>query len=315
MLPSAPRLSVVLLTVDNFESIRTTVEHLAAQSIASELELVLCAPSEEELALDAPAVSGLHSVQVVETGKVAVAGPTRARAARAARAPIVAYGEDHCYPDPGWAAALLRAHEEPHAAVGPAMRNANPDSIVSWADLLQEYGPWIAPGRRGVVNLLQGHNSSYKRDILLAYGPRLDTLMEAETVLFWDLRSQGHTLFFETEATAAHVNFSRWSVWLPMQWHLGRVFAHTRALDWPLLKRVAFALACPLLPALRLTRIIASARRSRLPGKLVARVVPPLILALTLEAVAQAAGTLFGPGSSLPKLTALEFHRLQVNAS
>jgi hypothetical protein len=312
---NAPSLSVALITVDTFESVRKTVAHLAAQTVASEIELVLCAPTQKELALDTTAVAGLHSVQIIETGSLSAVGPIRAQAARTATAAVVAYGEDHCYPDPGWAEALLRAHQEPHAAVGPAMRNANPETLVSWADLIQEYGPWMAPGRRGVVPLLQGHNSSYKRDVLLSYGPRLDTLMESETVLFWDLRSRGHTLFFEPDATAAHVNFSRWRVWLRVLWHLGRVFAHTRALEWPRMKRVAFALASPLIPGVRLARLMSSTRRNQVPASLMVRTLPMLMLGLIVDAVAQAAGSAFGPGSSIPKLTAMEFRRVQVNAS
>jgi hypothetical protein len=311
----APALSFVLLTVDDFESVRTTVAHLAAQSVADQIELVLCAPSRGSLAIDEDAVTPFHSVQVVETGTITVSGPVRARAAHAARAPIIAYGEDHCYPDPGWAVALLRAHEQPHAAVGPAMRNANPESIVSWADLLMEYGLWIAPGRRGLVPLLQGHNSSYKRDILLSYGDRLDALLEVETVLLWDLVKRGHTLFFETHATAAHVNFSRWRVWLPMQWHLARSFSSTRAMDWHKARRLAFALAAPLVPLVRLTRIMDSAVRNGLPAPLLLRILPALLVGLIVDGAAQAVGSVFGPGSSPTHVTALEFHRLEVNAA
>ena len=44
---------------------------------------------------------------------------------------VVAFGEEHCFPEPGWAQALIDAHREDYAAVGPAMHNANPDTIVS----------------------------------------------------------------------------------------------------------------------------------------------------------------------------------------
>jgi len=41
------------------------------------------------------------------------------------------------------------------------MHNANPDSIVSWADFLIGYGPWAAPIARHEPEYLPGHNSSY----------------------------------------------------------------------------------------------------------------------------------------------------------
>ena len=92
---------------------------------------------------------------------------------REASAPIVVFTEDHCFPEPEWAAALLARHAEPWAAVGPVLRNANPETTVSWADLLIAYGPWLAPGVAGPKDHLPGHNSSYKTSVLREYGDRL----------------------------------------------------------------------------------------------------------------------------------------------
>jgi hypothetical protein len=304
---------VIIITPDTFETIRTTVGHLVAQTIASRIELVICTPMPDELAMDERAVIGLHSVRVVRSAPLSTSGPTRARGAREATAPIIVYSEDHCYPDPGWAEALLAAHREPHAAIGPAVRNANPESLVSWADLLMGYGPWIAPGRGGVVTLLPGHNSSYKRDVLLTYGPELDALMEAETVLFWDLQRRGHTLYFEPRAIVAHVNFSRLSIWFPVQWDTSRSFSAMRALAWSYPRKLAFALASPLIPLLRLTRIVRSALRNGLGLTSVAKVLPLLMAGLTVDAAAQATGTLAGPGVSTMRMSAREFHRMRLN--
>jgi hypothetical protein len=308
-----PRLSVILITLDTFETLRTTVSHLARQTIVGDIELVICGPSAESLRIDAAAVSKLHSVKIVPTGVISVSGPVRAEAARAASAPIVAYGEEHCYPDPGWAEALLVAHKSPHAAISPAFRNANPETVVSCADLLTGYGPWIAPGRAGIVGLLPGHNTSYKREVLLSYGSELDVLMEAETVLFWDLRRRGYTLYLEPAATVAHLNFARWNVWLAVQWHLGRVFSATRALKWSSPRRIAFALAAPLIPFVRYARIVLSGTRNGVGVAHLVRVTPALAIGLAVDAVAQASACLGGAGRSLEHLTALEFHRVQVN--
>src|SRR5437588_133855 len=81
------------------------------------------------------------------------------------------------------AQALLAAHRGPWAAVGPVVRNANPSTSVSWADFLIGYGPWCDPAPAGDLDHLPGHNSSYKRAILLDYGSELEGLLEAESVL------------------------------------------------------------------------------------------------------------------------------------
>ena len=308
-----PAISVVLPTWDTFDALRTTIAHLGRQTIAGRIELLICAPDADRFPVDADAVAPLHSVRVLEAGDLVATGPARARAIREARAEVIAFTEDHCFPDPTWAEALLRAHREPHAAVAPALRNANPETLVSWADLMIGYGRWIAPGRRGVLSLLPGHNISYKRSLLLQYGADLDRLMEAETLLLWDLRSRGHTLLFEPAATTAHTNFSRLGVWLDAQWHLGRVFAATRAAGWPVLKRAAYAAASPAIPFIRLGHIVRYGLRNGLPASRIAVTLPLITVGLAVDFVAQATGALFGSGASTARLSAYEFHRADVN--
>lgn len=309
----APALTVVLPTWDTFDALRTTVAHLTAQTVAGSIELIICAPSAERVRVDVEAVRGLHSVRVLETGPLRETGPVRARAVREAAGRVVAFAEDHCFPYPDWAEALLAAHAGPHAAVGPVVHNANPESTISWADLLIEYGRWVAPGRRREVEMLPGHNSSYKREVLLEYGHQLDSLMEAETVLFWDLRRRGHTLLVEPAARVRHTNFSRLRPFLQVQWHLGRAFAGKRAEPWSAVRRAAFALASPAIPFIRLGHVVRSAIDNRVPlGRLV-RITPVLLAGLAIDWLAQATGAAFGAGRSTVLLTAYEFHRGDVN--
>lgn len=308
-----PALTVVLPTWDTFDALRDTVRHLTAQTVAGSIELLICAPSADRAAVDADAVRALHSVRVLEVGELRATGPIRARAIREASADVVAFAEDHCFPGPEWAEALLAAHREPHAAVGPAIYNANPDSGTSWADLYLGYGRWLGPGRRREVDLLPGHNSSYKRAVLLNYGPELDNLMEAETVLFWDLRRKGHTLLFEPAARVAHTNFSRLGTFLDVQWHLGRVFGAARAERWSVVRRVGYAAASPLIPLIRLGHVVRGAvdNHSSLRGLLTA--MPAMLAGLAVDCVAQATGAVSGSGHSVAKLTAYEFHRGEIN--
>ena len=56
--------------------------------------------------------------------------------------------EDHSYPEPEWAEALLRAHAGPWTVVGPAVANANPDYTASWVNYVLSYGGFAPPARR-----------------------------------------------------------------------------------------------------------------------------------------------------------------------
>jgi len=308
---AVPELSVVLITPDSFETIRRTAGCLARQNVRDRIELVIVAPESARIDVDDRLASQLAGVQVVRLASLTPSGPARAAGIRAARAPIVAFGEEHCFPASGWAEAFLDAHRGEYAAVGPAMRNANPDTIVSWADLLIGYGPWVAPIGQGEREYLPGHNSSYKRAILLEYGDALDQLMEAETVLMWDLRRQGHRLLLHPTAQAAHTNFGLWRSWIPVMFLNGRAFADTRSSQWPLARRLAFAAASPLIPLVRLARTIGHVRRVDRNWSFFFRVVPVLSVGLAFDALGQMVGYALGAGAAHQKLAAYEWHRLK----
>ena len=169
-------------------------------------------------------------------GEMHSVGAAYAAGVHSATAPVVALGEDHSFPHPDWAERLVSAHQQPWAAVRPQVCNANPGSSIATADFLIAYGPWSESARSGEVEHLPGHNSSYKRDLLLEYGDSLPGMLEAESVLHWQLRRNGHKLYLETAAKTSHVNISRLVSWASAQYHAGRMFAAFRARneDWTL---------------------------------------------------------------------------------
>lgn len=307
----SPALSVIILTPDSFETVRQTVRCLTRQSVRARIELLIVAPKDARIDVDEALVAPLAATRVIRIETVQPSGPARAAGVRAAHAPIVAFAEEHCFPASGWAEALIEAHTRDYAAVGPAVQNANPDTLVSWADLFVGYGPWLAPTTAREMDFLPGHNSSYKRSILVGYGERLDTLMEAETVLQWDMRQQGHRLFLEPAAQAAHTNFGLWSSWIPVMFLAGRAFADTRARGWSFGRRFAFTVASPLIPLVRLSRIVRDARRAGQHWPFLLRVLPTLAIGLLLDGAGQLAGYALGAGSTHEKLAQYEWHRIR----
>jgi hypothetical protein len=307
--PGEPALTVVFMTPDSYDTIRRTMRHVRAQTARDRLEVMILAPSLDALGADDRELAEFRWVRLLETGAIVSDGALRARAVREAHAPVVVFTEDHCFPDPEWAAALIEAHEGGWAAVGPVVRNANPETVVSWADLLIGYGPWLAPGEARTMTHLPGHNSSYKVEPLRAYGDELDELMDAETVLQWDLRRRGHELYLEPRAQVAHTNFAFWSLWVPIQIYGGRVFADTRRRDWSAARRLAFAAASPIIPLVRLQRIVRDARRSGVRTGFLARVLPTLIVGLILDGVGQMLGYALGPGRARERIVEYHFHR------
>lgn len=312
LLATTPELSVVLITSDNYASIRKTIGYLQKQTIQSEIELVIVAPSQSALKLKADDLSGFRQYQVVEIGTVVSLGRAYAAGIRAAQSSVVALGEDHCFPEPAWAEALVQAHHQPYAAVGPAFRNANPSTAVSWADMLIAYSQWMDPMIGQTMNFLPGHNSSYKRDILLSYGDRLEEMLESETLLHWDLRSQGYELYLEPRAKTAHTNFAQFWPWLSVQFRAGRIFAGERAQveQWPWAKRWVYTAASPLIPFVRMVRVLqAVGKGDRKQVKTAFGTLPMTMLGLIIDGAGQMVGYGFGYGQALQDYAEAEFHR------
>jgi hypothetical protein len=310
-MPGDPLLSVVIVTPDCYETIRITMRHLRAQTARQSIEIVILGPSRDAIRPPAEDLLEFHSHQLIALGTVASIGRANAAGVRHARAPIVALAEDHCFPEPGWAAALLAAHQQPCTVVGPVFRNANPRSIVSWCDFVIGYGPWMHPAPAQCMPFLPGHNSSYKRSALLESGPRLEAMMESETVLHLDLTRRGHQLRLEPAARTAHTNFALLSSWLPVQFFGGRVFGGSRAAAWPVAKRLVYFAASPLIPAVRLFRCLRELAKPGRPARRIPAMLPLLALGLALDGLGQMTGYLFGLGDSVARVAAYEFHRFQ----
>ena len=306
----APALSVILPTANDFSGIRLTVRALAAQTARGRIELVIVVPHGRSRIIESE-VRGFARVTIVNAGPVVTSNKSRAAGIRAATAPIIALAEDHSFPDPDWAEILIAAHESNYAVVGPVLRNANPRSALSWANLLLEYSPWLEGTPRGEMVDLPGHNSSYKRDLLLEYGDRLDAMFEVEAVIQRDLCAKGHRMLLEPGAKTSHLNFSRLAPSVYLRFNAGRSFAGHRIIGWPLMKRAVYAVASPLIPAVRFLRIFHFLRGSAQYRPLLPRVIPLLVVALLADGFGECVGYVTGPGGAARKLGTIEFDRIR----
>lgn len=282
-------LSAVIGTPGDHDSIRRTVEHLRSQTVARRMELVVVAPRERSLSPTPQDLDSFGRCRVVELDEVVSVAQANAAGARAAGSPVVAFCEDHCFPAPDWAEALIDAHAGPWAAVAPVFRNANPATAVSRADFLVGYAPWIEPTDGGEADMLPGHNTSYSRDVLLRYDDRLERMLAAEAVFHAVLRDDGHRLRVEPRARVAHLNFSRPVPWLRVLFHQGRVFAASRAAGWGAGRRLAYVVGGPLIPLVRFVRIVRNAARDT-----AAYAGPATLMTLWLGLLADGAGQLTG---------------------
>jgi hypothetical protein len=303
-----PLLGAILVARDGWKELGKLLEHLRKQTIQSELELVIIADSLEKIVCPASKLQRFHSVQAVELSPLKSVSDGHFFGALLARAPLVVFCEEHCFPDPGWAAALVQSHEGPWAAVGPLMRNSNPARAVSRALMDVEHGCFCDPSQSGVRDYLPGHNSCYKKQALLEFSHRLDALQDTEYLLHLEMRQAGWQLFQSAEARAAHTNVSLFWPAVGVCFDSGRCFAADRAADWPFPKRIVFALGSPLLPFLRHRRHLNFLNRSK-DRKKTPTFLPLHFLFFAVDAAGQMLGNLAGRGSSYARLGDMEFQR------
>jgi hypothetical protein len=298
----------VILVTDGIELVRETLAHLREQSARDRIEVVIATPGGSLDGAGADELSGFHSVSVIDSESRESTPVARAEAVAAAHAPVVAMAETHCFPQPEWAEALIAAHRGPWAAVGPEIDNDNPERPASWANLYVDYASWLSPATSGPVDDLPGHNTSYKRELLLGYGAELPQLLLSESVLHWDLRSHGHGLYQEARARVRHRNINRPVPALIEHFHNGRCFGAARSRKWHPARRALYVAASPLIPAIRLRRILRDIRRTN-RGYILPRALPMMLASLFTHAIGEMSGYATGAGKAPEGMAKYELDR------
>ncbi len=250
-----PELSVILAVGERRDRVRGCLASLLAQEGIERIEILLF-----DLASGDPeAIPGADhpSVVVRRLPASTLFSVAKARGVLEARAPVVVFVEEHCRVFPGWALALIDAHREPYVGVGPEVHNGNPDVPFSSSIHLLNYQMFFPGTTRGERTMLPGHNSSWKREKLLAYGDRLEEYLRAEIVLHLKLRADGHPLLLEPAAKIAHINESSFRSTSLGRYLWNRIYAHERAaaFSWSALRRAFYVVATPLVPFYSVVRL------------------------------------------------------------
>ena len=307
---ATPELSIVLvvgaLRSRAEECIRSVLEEEASRRV----ELLVI-----DLARDrAPALAGERhpSVRIIALPPDTSYAAARAEGVRRSAAPVVAFIEEHCRVRPGWIEAVLAAHRGSWAGVGGEVHNGNPRASMSEAIALMNYAQWLPPARRDEDAVhLPGHNSSFKRDRLVAFGPGLDLLLVSDINLHRRLRAQGGRLLLDPAVAFEHVNETGFGSLARgyYLWHRLYGWSRARVFRWPAWRRLLYVALAPAIPFYFLARQYREVRRHRpdLVGAFV-KGIPLVWAAQTVSAFGQAIGLLFGAGDTASRFTRFELN-------
>ena len=290
-----PELSV-LLVADTFERMAKVLAGYADGIDRHRIQIVVATGTGSDISVARLQAEGFPHAGVVDwaDGVLHIAD---ARAVGAATAPLVVFAQVHAVPRPGYVEAILSAGQDRRwTVIGPSIAHANPTSVWSRAAMWINYSHWTdAP--RGVMTDVAGHNSAYRREAVLALGPVvLSELLEAGWQLQVELCARGGHCFLEPAACVDIETPSRSASFLQAYWDLGRRSAAQRRRRWGRDKRLVYGSAAPLVPFIRLARLVRdgiTGMRPHVPWSLL----PVAMLGLTASAAGEAVGYLAGPGT------------------
>jgi hypothetical protein len=257
-------LSVVVVPYAGVEAMRSCLDALARQEHPGSVEIIV--PIDEEtITWQSLAHHAARPRMVRVPGR---RGPAARRAVgvREARGAIVAITEDHCLPEPGWCAAVRKAHAAPHAAIGGPVDKQEPDGALGWALYLCDYGRYMSPMAEGAATALTDCNVSYKRAALDAIA---DVWRDAfhETSVHWALAKRGETLWLAPEMRVRQRRRRPLGEAMRERYVHGRIYAGTRVLETPLARRAALAAMAPALPVIIAQRAMRHAARGGHVGR------------------------------------------------
>ena len=299
MTDERPALSVVVLVDRQRARGAKALASVLEQDLIQQIEILLL----DLASRDAPSLPGADhpSVRVIPHPRGGSFGCARAEGVRLARAPIVAFVEEHCVVFPGWARALVSAFQGPYVGVGGEVHNGSPGQGISDAVALMTYPQWLPPARRSESMLLAGNNSAYRRDVLLAYGRRLPALLGTELLLQWQLHRDGHRVLVDPAVKFAHTNETALRENCAVTFYWNRVCAPRRArlFRWSPVRAAVYVWLAPLIPWIRLGKLFIyfAGERPRYLRDVVRYA--PVILGVQAAAVAgQTVGLLAGAGDA-----------------
>ncbi|HEX4106510.1 MAG TPA: glycosyltransferase [Solirubrobacteraceae bacterium] len=199
---NAPAIAVAVASHERPARLARLLDALAEQTLApDQFEVVVVHDSvgpESEQILGGHALPGLHHERVAPSGPAL----KRNRAWRASRAPLVAFTDDDCRPEPGWLAALLQAARAQPGAVVQGLTRPDPDEEHLLREALVRTQSIDPPTPFG-----QTCNILYPRALLERLGGFDETLPAAageDTDLLLRARESGAPLIAAPHARVRH---------------------------------------------------------------------------------------------------------------
>lgn len=234
-------------------------------------------------------------------------GAMRAAAIRDARAPVVAFLEEHARASPGYVVGIEEVFADGSvAAASGEIGNLNPGLGFTDAAHVMSFWRWSPPLERSWdADMINSHNAVYRRADILGFDG-LEALLESEIVIHWALKRQGRQLRIDPRLRITHLSegTARAITKGYYLWHVsfGRTWAGIES--WSAGRRAMQVAGVPWWVFLRVRRMLAEVPPAS--RRVLIRHLPGVIAAQTAAAVGLAVGCLGQDPSAAARFTDYE---------
>lgn len=216
--------SVVVLSYNSENTIRRCLDSLFGQVTSLRFEVLVIDSGRDGTAAivenEYPWARMIHLPRRVFPGQARNIGILHATTE------IIAFLASDCVAHPQWLETRYQLHQEGFTAVGGAITNANPSSIIGWANHFMEHLYSLPSRPREEIKDKLIHNLSYKRETFRRYGLFPTHLQLGEDTVFnRRLMLNREPVIFDPRVCTGHINPTSTLDFLTHQYQHGVDFA------------------------------------------------------------------------------------------
>lgn len=262
-MPDKPEVSVLIVSYNSGETIRRCLRSVLEQQTGREFEIIVVDSSTDgtgELV-----EREFPEVKVHRFSERKYAGGARNIGISVAEADIVAFIDADCLAAPDWLENIAKAHELPHLAIGGAIGNAEPQSMVGWAAYFCEFNKWMPGTPPQWMGDVAGASMTYKKQVIEQCGRFIEGCYCSDTDFHWRLSRDGVQVWFEPSIQVFHIGIGSLTSLLEHEFHHGRSFARIRlrGQGFSSFRRLVYVLLWPLVLCKLLARVTLRSIRTR----------------------------------------------------
>jgi len=259
------RCSVIIPSYNSEKTIAACLTSVLAQDFAEPYEVIVVDSSND--ATPQIVREQFPQVQLIRREQRTGSGTARNLGVQAARGEILAFTDSDCVVKRDWLRRLYEAHQQypEYAAIGGAITNGNPESLISWAGYLTEFNESLPRGVSKEVQHVPTGNISFKRYVFERYGlfPGDEAIQGIDRLFNHKIRQGGERILFIPDIQVAHSQRTGLGEFLRHQFSIGRATVQImRRTDYPGASIIKHRLlATLLLPGFFLAKVCFSSYR------------------------------------------------------